>query len=74
MHLKDNQHLYQAYAHKIRHVSVDFKSSSSGDQEEGHNQDFAWDSLSIGLLQADPMVDVDDIIILSDVNEIPDPR
>ena len=74
MHFKANRHLYQAYANKIRHVYVDFDSRPHfAARTPWDNEHYSRNSLSQGLLHIEPIVRPEDYIILSDVDEIPDP-
>lgn len=76
MHFHANRHLYTAYAKKIRHVYVDFDSRPHyAARTAWDNEHFSRNSLSHGLLHmGEPTVQPQDYIILSDVDEIPDPR
>lgn len=62
LYYDQNKHLFEKFRHKIIHVPMDF-----GGRGEWGNEFAQRDSIRQGLVNADP----DDIVILSDVDEIP---
>jgi beta-1,4-mannosyl-glycoprotein beta-1,4-N-acetylglucosaminyltransferase len=67
---EENQKRFKPFLHKIRHIVVN-DAPSSGDPWQ--NEAFQRNAIVRGLFEATPVNDLD-LIILSDVDEVPDPR
>jgi beta-1,4-mannosyl-glycoprotein beta-1,4-N-acetylglucosaminyltransferase len=71
----ENKHLFEKYNHKIVHVIVDlpfiYPNINYQKNDQWSNKHFQRNSIDIGLKRLS--LDGSDIIIISDVDEIPDP-
>lgn len=75
LHFKENKgRLYGSYAKKIRHVLIGDDEGPAGEEAKEEEQQYSRNALSEGLVEMDPTVRPQDLIILSDVGEVPDAR
>jgi len=77
LYFEENKHLFNNFKDKIIHIIVDdfpFKGDINiNNSEQWVNENFQRDCISRGLLQIQNFND-DDIIIITDLDEIPDPN
>jgi len=77
LYFDENKHLFEKFTNKIIHIIVDMPFTKDniditrGDQWT--NEKWQRNSISKGLTQIERNLDSDDIIIISDLDEIPDP-
>ena len=78
LYFHENRHLFQQFSDKIIHVIVDMPFTkdniniSKGDQWS--NEKYQRNSIAEGLKQIDNNLSSDDVIIIADLDEIPDPN
>lgn len=70
LEFQQNRKRFEPFLHKVRHVVVD-DSPSTGDPRQ--NEAFQRNAVMQGLFDPSP-VGEKDLIIISDVDEVPDPR
>ena len=72
----DNKHLFEAFNEKIIHIIVDdfpSKELCNGDKV-WQNEYFQRNAISRGLNELDTVLELNDMIIISDIDEIPNPH
>jgi len=78
LYFDENKHLFEQFSKKIIHIVVDLPFTkdtidvSKGDQWT--NEKYQRNSICKGLEQIDHDLSLDDVIIISDLDEIPDPN
>ena len=78
LYFDENKHLFEEFSDKIIHIIVDLPFTkdtiniSKGDQWT--NEKYQRNSISKGLEQIEHQLSLDDVIVIADLDEIPDPN
>ena len=78
LYFNENKHIFEKFKEKIIHIIVDdlpykYPNINIGNDEQWQNEKFQRNAISHGLERID-MLNDEDLIIIADLDEIPDPR